>query len=118
MEQKSYLEGLESWEQSFGLIVGHTRMDDHVVSLVPVDRRRHFVLVTNLQRINDSDDLVEITPGLSWVGNSQTDDFLRVDDKDGSNGEWDTLRIYVGRVDGVQHIVKCGDFTIRVSDLS
>jgi hypothetical protein len=36
-------------EESLRLLVGDTGMHDHVITLLPVDRGRHTVLVTNLE---------------------------------------------------------------------
>jgi len=59
-------------------------VDDNIVALVPVDRGGDPVLVTKLERIDHSDDLVKRTAGLGRVGDGEADDFLGVDHEDGS----------------------------------
>lgn len=87
-------------EQLVGLLVGHTRMDDHVVALLPVDGSSNAVLVSELddptsvpviifdqrrmylERVNDAQNLVKRTAGLCRVADRQADDLLRVNHED------------------------------------
>jgi len=62
-------------------------VNDNIVALVPVDRGGDLVLVTKLEGVDHSDDLVKRTAGLSRVGDGEADDFLGVDDKDGSESK-------------------------------
>ena len=62
-------------------------MNDNIVALVPVDRSGDLVLVTKLEGIDDSDDLIKRTAGLSRIGDSEADNFLGVDNKDGSKSK-------------------------------
>ena len=62
-------------------------MNDDVVAFLPVDRGGDLVLVTKLEGINHSDDLVKRTAGLSRIGDGEADDFLGVNDKDGSKSK-------------------------------
>ena len=45
-------------EKFLRLLIRYGRMNDNVVTLLPVDRGRDAVLVTELQGINNSDDFV------------------------------------------------------------
>ena len=45
----SHLVDGELGEQSLRLFVGHGRVNDHVVALLPVDRSRDAVLVSDLE---------------------------------------------------------------------
>ena len=49
-------------EQSLSLVIRHTRVDNDVLAGLPVDGSRDPVLVTELQGIDHSDDLVEVAP--------------------------------------------------------
>lgn len=91
-------------------------MDDDLVSLLPVDWSSDTVLVAELQGIDDSEDLSEVASSGGWVLDLQTDHPLWVDDKDGSDGERDTLGIDVGRVQSIEHVVLSGDLSVLVSD--
>lgn len=62
-------------------------MNDDVLALVPVDRGGDLVLVTKLEGIDHSNDLVKRTAGLSRIRDGEADDFLGVDDKDGSKSK-------------------------------
>ena len=59
-------------EQLRGLVVRHAGVDDHVVALLPVDGRRDPVLVAELERVDDTDDLVEVAPGRRRVCDGDT----------------------------------------------
>ena len=73
-------------EEGLGLLVRDTWVDDNIVALVPVDRGSDLVLVTKLEGIDHSDDLVKRTAGLGRVGDGEADDFLGVNHKDSSKG--------------------------------
>jgi hypothetical protein len=62
-------------------------MNDNIVALLPVDRGGDLVLVTKLEGIDHSEDLIKRTTGLSRIGDGEADDFLGVDDKDGSRSK-------------------------------
>jgi len=91
-------------------------VDDNVVALVPVDRGDNLVFVTQLEGIDHSDDLVKRTAGLGRVGDGEADDLLGIDHEDGSDGEGNTLRIDVGGINGIQHVVDGSDFTIGIGN--
>src|SRR6185312_822410 len=58
------LEGLPAGrEQRFGLFVLDRRDDDHVLALLPVDRRRDLVLCRQLERVDHAQQLVEVAAG-------------------------------------------------------
>lgn len=92
-------------------------MDDDIVSLLPVDGGGDLVLVAQLQRVDDSEDLVKVPAGLGGVREGETDDLLGVDDEDGADGEGDPLGVYIGRVHGIEHVVEGRNGAIRVCDL-
>jgi len=69
-------------------------------------RAYHTVLVTKLQRVDDTEDLVEVATRRCRVRDSQADDLLRVDDEDGADGERETLRVDVRRILVIKHVVQ------------
>lgn len=77
-------------------------MNDDIVTLLPVDRGGDLVLVTELEGINHSDDLVKRATGLSRIGDHEADDFLGVDDKDGSKSKNEIQ---------VKHVMKVSSLT-------
>lgn len=48
----------ELGEKSLCLVIGHGRMNNYIVPLLPVHGSRDAVLVTQLKRVNDTDNLV------------------------------------------------------------
>lgn len=56
----AYLVRGEFGEQGLSLLVGDSRVDDNIISLVPVGRSGNAVLVTELQRIDYSNNLILI----------------------------------------------------------
>lgn len=67
--------------------------------------------------VNDSQDFVKVATSGGRVRDSQTDDFLGVDDEHCSDGEGNTLGIDVGSILVVQHLVQGCDRTVLVGDL-
>ena len=55
------------------------RHDDHVIPVLPIGRRCDFVVIGQLQRVDDPQDFMEITPGAGWVGDGQANFFVRID---------------------------------------
>lgn len=73
-------------------------MDNDVVTGHPVYRCGDAVLVTGLERVDNTEDLGGVAAGRGGVGEDETDGLLGVDDEDGANGEGNALRINVGDV--------------------
>ena len=88
----------------------HRIMYDHRIAFLPVGRghylrpqssanlltRRkgegtYLVFVTELEGIDDPQDLGEVPAGRSWVGEGEADRFLGVDDEDGPHGKGHTF---------------------------
>jgi len=74
------------------------------------------VFVPKLERVDDSEELGEVSSSRSGVRERQTDDLLGVDDKDGSDSEWDTLLVDIGLVEVVEHAIESGDFSAFIGD--
>lgn len=91
-------------------------MDDDIVTVLPVGRGGDTVLVTELERVDDAEDLVKVATGGGGVGKGETDGLLGVDDEDGADGEWDTLGVDVGQVLVVQHVEEGGDLAVGIGD--
>jgi hypothetical protein len=56
------------------------------------------VLVTSLERVNNSQDLSGVTAGRCRVGENGTDSLLGVNNEDRADGEGNALRVDVGGV--------------------
>lgn len=91
-------------------------MDNDIVTWNPVDRGGDSVLVTELQGVNDSQDLSGVSSGGSWVCQDQSDLLLWVDDEDRSDGELDTLVVDVGGVLVVNHVICVSNLSFWVRD--
>ena len=93
-------------EQLLGLLVVNSRVDDDIVSLVPVDGSGNLVLITKLQGVDDTvrrylsiamiceggviyspNDLVEVPSSGSRVSEGKPDGFLGVNYEDRSDLE-------------------------------
>lgn len=74
------------------------------------------MLVGGLESIDDTEDLGGVTASGSGVGEDQTDLLAGVDDEDGADGQSQTLRVHVGGVLVVDHVVQVGDLALRVGD--
>ena len=60
----------------FGIL--QRRHDHHIVAGLPVTRRRDAVVLGQLQRVDDAQDLVEVAPGRGRVGDREPDLLRRV----------------------------------------
>src|SRR5262249_53383730 len=64
-----------------GLIVADRSGNNHVLTLLPVRGRRDAMLGGHLQRINNAQNLVEVTPGRHRIDEDQFDFLVRSDDE-------------------------------------
>lgn len=112
----THLDHFSIREEARNIVSLNRWVDDDLVSLLPVDWSSDTVLVAELQGIDDSEDLSEVASSGGWVLDLQTDHPLWVDDKDGSDGEGNTLGIDVGGVQSIEHVVLSGDLSVLVSD--
>jgi len=74
------------------------------------------VLVAGLQAVDDTEDFSCVSAGGGWVGEDETDDLLWVDDKDGTDGEGDSLGVDVGSILVINHVIKKGNLTLLVTN--
>lgn len=78
--KETHLDSLVSREQLFRLLTAlDGRMDDDLLSGLPVDGGGDSVLVTELKGIDDSEDFGKVSTGGSGVGERQSDLLGRVD---------------------------------------
>src|SRR3954451_5481106 len=63
-------------------LVGDRAGDDHVIALLPVDRRGDLVLGGELERVDDAQDLVEVAAGRHRIDEDQLDLLVGPDDED------------------------------------
>lgn len=103
-------------EQHLGLIGRNSRVNDNIITLVPVHRCSYSVLVTELQRVDDAQNLVEVAAGGSRVGNRESDDLLGVDHEDCANRERKTLCVTVGSILFIKHVIKRRNFPLFIGD--
>ena len=64
------------------------------------------MLVSELEGVDASKDLLELATGRSRVLQSQSDLLGRIDDEDRSDGEGDALLVDVGQVLLVEHVLR------------
>jgi hypothetical protein len=97
-ESEVRLDDAELGEELSSLVVLDAGVDDDVVTRKPVNGGGDSVLVTGLKRVDDSENLGRVSAGGGRVGEDGSDDLLRINDEDGSDGEGNTLLINVGGV--------------------
>lgn len=73
-------------------------MDNDIVTGNPVDGGGDLVLVTGLERVDDTEDLGGVAAGGGRVGQDETDGLLGVNDEDRADGESNALLVNVGGV--------------------
>lgn len=92
------------------------RRHDHVVTLLPVNRRHDTLLVARLQGVDHTQNLSRVAAGRRGVHHGETDLLVGVDDEDGPDGEGDALLGDVVQVALVDHVVQEGDLSVSVGD--
>src|SRR5450755_812039 len=92
-----------------GVIVVDRGDDDDVLPLLPVHGSSDLELISQLQRIDHAQDLVEISPGAGRIVERQPHLLFRIDHEYAAHGE------AIARI-GMNHAVEIGDTQIRISD--
>lgn len=95
----------------------HARRNNHILALLPINRRDDALLVARLQAVNDAQHLGGVPAGRRRVHHGQADFFGRVDDEDGADGEGDAA-LFRQTVDVLlrDHVVEPGDGAVCVGD--
>lgn len=73
-------------------------MNDNVVTGDPVDGCCDLVLVSSLERVDNSQNLSRVAASRSGVGKDGSDGLLGVDDEDRADGKSNALLVDVGSV--------------------
>lgn len=92
------------------------RRHNHIIALLPVNRRHHALLVASLQGVNHTENLGRVATSRRRVHHSETDFLVRVDDEDGSDREGDALLSYVVQVPLIDHVIKEGNLSLSVGN--
>lgn len=122
-------------ELLLGVLSGHGGRDDDIITGQPVDGGGDTVLVGGLEGVNNTEYLSSVTASGGGVGDDQTDLLLGVNNEDGADGEsnaylksayersqWNqsvevhTLRVDVGGVIVVDHVILVGNLALGVGD--
>ena len=96
----------------------HRAGNDHILAVLPVDRRRHPVLGGELHRVDHAQHLVEVAACGHRIDQDELDLLVGADDEDVAH------RLVVGRRASLrgagrarrQHAVELGDGEVRVAD--
>jgi hypothetical protein len=103
-ESQVGLDDAELGEDLLGQVVVDRGVDNDVVTGHPVDGGGDSVLVTSLERVDDTEDLGGVAASGGGVGQDQTDGLLGVDDENGADREGNALLVNVGGVLVVQPV--------------
>ena len=115
-ESQVRLDNPEVGEEGLGLLVLDTRVDNDIVTRDPVDGGGDAVLVTSLQGVEDTENLSGVTASGGWVREDETDGLLGVDDEDRADGERNALRVDIGGILVVDHVVGKSDLALLVAN--
>jgi hypothetical protein len=92
--------------------------NDDVVSLAPICRGRHAMLGSELDRVENPHNLIEVAARRHGVSQSELDAFIWSDDENGAH--WGVLRrrAAIGSIAGVslKHVIKLGDLQLWIAD--
>lgn len=73
-------------ELGLSILSRHGRLDNSLVTDLPVDTGVDLVLVSELESVNATEDFLGVAAGGGRVGEDKTDLLGRVDDEDGTDG--------------------------------
>lgn len=103
-------------ELLLGVLGGDGGRDDDIITGQPVDGGGDTLLVGELESVDDTQNLGGVTASGGGVGQDETDLLGGVDDEDGTDGQSQALRVDVGGVLVVDHVVLVGDLALGVGD--
>lgn len=133
-----WLDDLEVGEERLGLIILHAGVHDNIIAYCtilslrnskkdrkkgkfkltrhPVDGRGNSVLVPSLQRVDHTQHFGRIPPCRSRIGKNQTDGLLRINDENAPDGKGNPLRVDIGRILIIQHVICIRNLTRLVGN--
>jgi hypothetical protein len=97
-ESKIWLDDAEVGEQGLGLLILDTGVDNDIVTRDPVDRGGDAMLVTSLQRVDNTKNLSSVSASRGGVREDEADCLLRINDENGSDSERNALGVDIGGV--------------------
>ena len=115
-EAQVRLDGLVAGEELLSLLALDRGVNDDLVALLPVDGGGDAVLVTDLERVNDTEDLIKVAAGRSRVRDLESDDLLGVNDEHVAHSHRKALGVNVGGVKSVEHVVLGGNLAVLVTN--
>lgn len=74
------------------------------------------MFVSQLQRINDTENFLRISASRSGIIDNGADNLLGVDEENGANGKRHALGVDIGGILIIDHIVQVGDFAGFIGD--
>lgn len=95
-----------------GVLIGEREVHDDIAAARPVDRRRHAVLDRQLQRVNDTDDLIKVATRRGGVCHDQRNRLVGFEDVDAAHREREAFGVLVL---GIQHSQLDGVFAGRIA---
>jgi hypothetical protein len=132
MESDLRLDDADIAELLLGILSGHGRRDDDIITRQPVDGSGNTLLVGELESVDDTEDLSGVTAGRGRVGDDEADLLVGVNDEYGTDGQgqsWKlvstsrllqkmvekrTLRVNIGGVIVVNHVIQVGNLALGV----
>mmetsp|Transcript_10896 Transcript_10896/g.18063 ORF Transcript_10896/g.18063 Transcript_10896/m.18063 type:complete len:266 (-) Transcript_10896:157-954(-) len=85
-------------EEVVCILISEREVHDHVFALLPVSRSSNLVVGGELERINDTNDFIEVASRRGRVRHHQGNGPIWLEDKDGANRHGQTLGVFVGFV--------------------
>jgi len=115
-ESKIWLDDAEVGEQSLGLLVLDTRVNNNIVTRDPVDRSGDAMLVTSLERVDDTKNLSGVSASRGGVREDEANCLLGINDENGSDSERNALGVDIGGVLVVKHVVEVSNLSLLVAN--
>lgn len=126
-ESKIWLDCTEARKQFLCFFIVDRSMDDDIFFWLeirqniyglhlPVNRGDEIIFVSQLQRIDDAEDFSRVATGTGGVVDDCANGFLWVDEEYGTNSQCHTLRVDVGSILIIDHVVQIGNFARLVGN--
>lgn len=110
--------GFEGPKALLGIFIRDRRRDDHILALIPIGRRCDLMLRSELQRIDGTQDFMEVPTSRHRIGKCQLNLLVRPDDVHRANRRIVGWRAARGRVSsfGRQHVIEFRDLELIVAN--
>lgn len=100
---RDFLNRVASLSKDFvGLRIAQRKVNNRIITRLPIHGRRQFFVHGKLQAVNDTNDFVKVSSSRGRVGHHEGNGFVGLENENRANGERQALGVLVGFVQDAQ----------------